>query len=160
MRDQMLMPFLAAPPRLYMGGEVSGSSPSRLQVDVIRLKHIYNFLCSMLILHQLLCVLFTLRSIFMYFYAFSGTNLLTRCHSVSSCFLLFLYFRKVIQEIFSKLDETKAKVPIYLKGRWSPEGDGARPEGSRTIGWRRPPPSRATRWCGPLVHPLTSLLRL
>jgi hypothetical protein len=26
--------FLAAPPRLYMGGEVSGSGPSRLQVDV------------------------------------------------------------------------------------------------------------------------------
>jgi hypothetical protein len=67
MRDQMLMPFLAASPRLYMGGEVSGSSPSRLQVDVISLKRIYNFLCSMLILHQLLCVLFTLRGIFMHF---------------------------------------------------------------------------------------------
>jgi hypothetical protein len=26
-----------------------------------------------------------------------------------SCFLLFLYFRKVTQEIFSKLDETKAR---------------------------------------------------
>jgi hypothetical protein len=25
-------PFLAAPPRPYMGGEVSGSGPSRLQV--------------------------------------------------------------------------------------------------------------------------------
>jgi hypothetical protein len=29
------------------------------------------------------------------FYAFSGTNLLTRCHSANSCFLLFLCFRKV-----------------------------------------------------------------
>jgi hypothetical protein len=30
------------------------------------------------------------------------------------CFLLFLCFRKVTQEIFSKLDETKAKHPeIY-----------------------------------------------
>jgi hypothetical protein len=30
------------------------------------------------------------------------------------CFLLFLYFRKVTQEIFSKLDETKAEHPeIY-----------------------------------------------
>jgi hypothetical protein len=48
------------------------------------------------------------------FYAFSGTNPLTRCHSASSCFLLFLYFKKVIQEIFSELDETKAEVPIYL----------------------------------------------
>jgi hypothetical protein len=29
-------------------------------------------------------------------------------------FLLFLYFRKVIQEIFSKLDKTKAEHP-YIK---------------------------------------------
>jgi hypothetical protein len=49
-----------------------------------------------------------------HFYAFSGTNLLTKCHSASSCFLLFLCFRKVTHEIFSELDETKAKVPIYL----------------------------------------------
>jgi hypothetical protein len=56
------------------------------------------------------------------FYAFSGTNLLTRCHSASSCFLLFLCFRKVTQEIFSELDETKAKVPIYLTRRRSPNG--------------------------------------
>jgi hypothetical protein len=54
-----------------------------------------------------------------YFYAFSGTNLLTRCHSASSCFLLFLYFRKVIHEIFLELDETKAKVPILLSRTWS-----------------------------------------
>jgi hypothetical protein len=56
-----------------------------------------------------------------HFNVFSGTNLLTRCHRVSSCFLLFLCFKKVTQEIFSELDETKAKVPIYLKGRRSLE---------------------------------------
>jgi hypothetical protein len=49
-----------------------------------------------------------------HFYAFSGTNLLTRCHSASSYFLLFLCFKKVTKEIFSKLDEMKAEVPIYL----------------------------------------------
>jgi hypothetical protein len=32
------------------------------------------------------------------------------------CFLLFLCFRKVTQEIFSKLDETKAK---HLEIHWS-----------------------------------------
>jgi hypothetical protein len=64
----------------------------------------------MLVLHQLLYILFTLCG---FFIAFSRTNLLTRCHSVSSCFLLFLYFRKVINEIFSELDETKAKSPIF-----------------------------------------------
>jgi hypothetical protein len=56
-----------------------------------------------------------------HFYAFFGTNLLTRCHSASSCFLLFLCFKKVTQEIFSELDEMKAKVPIYLTQRRSPK---------------------------------------
>jgi hypothetical protein len=36
-------------------------------------------------------------------------------------FLLFLCFRKVTREIFLELDETKAEVPIYLKGRQSPK---------------------------------------
>jgi hypothetical protein len=65
-----------------------------------------------------LCFVYTLW----HFYGFYGTNLLSRCHSASSCFLLFLYFRKVIQEIFSELDETKAKVPILLTRRRSPKG--------------------------------------
>jgi hypothetical protein len=65
-----------------------------------------------------LCFVYTLW----HFYTFSGTNLLTRCHSASSCLLLFLYFRKVIQEIFSELDETKPEVPILLSRRRSPKG--------------------------------------
>ena len=77
---------------------------------MIRCKRIYNFWCSMLVLHQFLYVLFTLRCTF---YTFSGTNLLTRCRSASSCFLLFLYSRKVVQEIFSERDETKTEVPIF-----------------------------------------------
>jgi hypothetical protein len=56
-----------------------------------------------------------------HFYAFSETNLLTRCHSASSLFLLFLCFRKATQEIFSELDETKAEVPKYLTRRRSPK---------------------------------------
>ena len=38
--------------------------------------------------------------------------------------------------------------------------DGGGPEGSHAIGWRGPPLGRATRWCGPLVHPLLSPFRL
>jgi hypothetical protein len=105
---------------------------------LIHCKHIYNFLCSMLILHQLLYVLFTLRGIFMHF---SGTNLLARCHSASSYFLLFLCFRKFTQKIFSELDETKAKIPIYLTWRRSPK--------ERRRGARRRPHhrvARATPW--------------
>jgi hypothetical protein len=56
-----------------------------------------------------------------HFYAYSRTNLLTRCHSASSLFLLFLYFRKATQEIFSELDETKAKVPIFPEASHSPK---------------------------------------
>jgi hypothetical protein len=59
-----------------------------------------------------------------HFYAFSGTNLLTRCHSASSCFLLLLCFRKATQEIFLELDETKAKPSIF-------------PEASRSLEMRR-----------------------
>jgi hypothetical protein len=37
------------------------------------------------------------------------------------CFLLFLCFRKVTQEIFSELDKTKAKVPFFPNTKWSPK---------------------------------------
>jgi hypothetical protein len=49
------------------------------------------------------------------FYAFYRTNLSTRCHSASSLFLQFLCFRKDTQEIFSELDETKARIPIFSR---------------------------------------------
>src|SRR3954467_14724037 len=60
--------------------------------------------------------------IFIQYLAFSGTNLFTRCHSASSCFLLFLYFRKVTYEIFSELDQTKAKVPNIPEDSGSQKG--------------------------------------
>jgi hypothetical protein len=50
---------------------------------------------------------------FVAFYAFSGTNLLTRCHSASSFFLLFFYSRFLPKEIFLELEETKPEVPIF-----------------------------------------------
>jgi hypothetical protein len=37
------------------------------------------------------------------------------------CFLLFLCFRKVTQEIFSELDERKAEVPIFPDMRQCPK---------------------------------------
>jgi hypothetical protein len=71
------------------------------------------------------CLFYTNCFMFFYtswhFYAISRTNLLTRCHSASSCFLLFLCFKKVTQEIFSELDETKPKVPIFSDTRRSPK---------------------------------------
>jgi hypothetical protein len=55
------------------------------------------------------------------FYAFSGTNLLTRCHSASSLFSAIFVFQKVTQKIFAELDKTKAKVPIFSDTRQSPK---------------------------------------
>jgi hypothetical protein len=89
--------------------------------------------------------LYTICFVFCYtlwrFYAISGTNLLTRRHSASSMFLLFLCFRKATQEIFLELDETKAKIPIFPEVSRSPK---ERQSGVR----RRPhhPMARATPW--------------
>jgi hypothetical protein len=89
--------------------------------------------------------LYTISFVFCYtswrFYAFSRTNLLTRCHSASSLFSAVLCFRKATQEIFSELDETKAEVPIFPKASRSPK---QRRRGAR----RRPhhPMARATPW--------------
>jgi hypothetical protein len=73
-------------------------------------------------LHACLC---TICFVFCYtlwrFYAFSRTNLLMRCTVLLPCFLLFLCFRKVTQEIFSELDKTKAKVRIFPDTRRSPK---------------------------------------
>jgi hypothetical protein len=77
-----------------------------------------------------------------HFYAFSRTNLLTRCHSVSSSFLLLLCFRKVTQEIFSEIDEIKANVPIFFPtqdGVQSRDGGGARGQPHHRV-------ARATPW--------------
>src|SRR3954468_17821066 len=60
---------------------------------------------------------------FIQYLAFSGTNLLTRCHSASSYFLLFLCFRKVVQEIFSELHGTKTQV--WPHRGWSSHPDSA-----------------------------------
>jgi hypothetical protein len=53
------------------------------------------------------------------------------------CFLLFLCFRKSTQEIFSELDETKAKPPIFPDMRRSPK---MRRRGAR--GWPHPRAAR------------------
>jgi hypothetical protein len=52
----------------------------------------------------------TLRGIFMHFPELTYSRDAT---VPVSYFLLFLCFRKATQEIFSKLDKTKAKVPIF-----------------------------------------------
>jgi hypothetical protein len=110
------------------------------------------------------CFVFCLH--FVAFYAFSGTNQLMRCHNASSYFLLFLCFRKVTQEIFSELDETKAEVPIYLKGRRSPEErrSWTRRRPHHRVAWATPWPRHQVVWAPGLpsdiaLPPINSLRR-
>ena len=63
------------------------------------------------------CLSYTLY----HFFAFSGTNLLTRCHSASSLFSAVFGFRKLLLEIFSELHETKGQVPIFPARTRSPK---------------------------------------
>jgi hypothetical protein len=94
-------------------------------------------------LHACLC---TICFVFCYtswhFYAFSGTNLLTRCHSVSS-----LFSAVFVLLFFPTRDRVQSR-------------DGGEPGASHTIGWRDQPLDRATRWWGHLAHLLTPPFRL
>ena len=86
-----------------------------------------------------------------HFYAFSGTNLLTRCHSASSCFLQFLYSRKASLEIFSELDETWTGPPIFPTRTRSPKERrrGATRQPHHGATWA---PCHAVGWCGAHVR--------
>jgi hypothetical protein len=83
-------------------------------------------------LHACLCTIFF---VFCYtswhFCAFSETNLLTRCHSVSSLFSAVFVFQKIYKRNILGLDETKAKVCIFADIRQSPKqiqrGDRGQP---------------------------------
>ena len=105
----------------------------------------------MLILYQLLHVLHPLHIIFIHFF---GTNLLTRCRSASSCFLLFLYSRKASLEIFSKLDENLRRPQFYQKTPGVRRGDEVEPRGPHTRARRGQGSAGAQGWCRHLVHRL------
>jgi hypothetical protein len=63
-------------------------------------------------------------------------------------FLLFLCFRKVTQEIFLKLDKTKAKVPILPDTRWRPKQRwrGARVQPHHGVAQPTPGPCHQVVW--------------
>ena len=93
--------------------------------------------------------------------AFSGTNLLTRCRSASSCFLLFL----VSEILVTKYSRNRTKsTPRFL---FSPEPSRTPESRQRealgaphhTLAWPEGG-GRAALWCGPLVSPLTLPFRL
>src|SRR6266567_1873105 len=86
-----------------------------------------------------------------HFYTISDTNLLTRCRSSSSQFSAVFGFRKVTQEIFSELDETKAETPIFpgtfqsIEELLQPDHEGGAP----TLGVARVWPRLGQVWATP-----------
>ena len=92
------------------------------------------------------CFIYT----FISFYAFSGTNLLTRCHSASCLFSAVFGFRKVVKEIFSELDKRNVKVLIFL-GRFqnTEEDTEESPEGPTPGPGEGPPWPREHQVWGP-----------
>jgi hypothetical protein len=76
------------------------------------------------------------------------------------CFLLFLCFRKVTQEIFSELDKTKAEVPIFSDTRQSLKQRWRVARGRPRHAMVRATPGDARLWGGPLVHCLKLSFRL
>ena len=87
-----------------------------------------------------ICLVFRYTS--WHFYAISGTNLLTRCHSASSCFLLFLVSEILHRKYSRNWTGQKPKI-IYLPCQHR------RPRGSRRRAAGRPHPPQARPRPGP-----------
>jgi hypothetical protein len=75
------------------------------------------------------------------FYAFSGTNLLTRCHRAISLFSAIFVFQKNYIGNILKLDKTKARPPIFPEASRSPK---MRRRGAR--GRQHPRVARPSPW--------------
>ena len=95
-----------------------------------------------------------------YFYAFSGTNLLTRCQSASSVFSAVFGFRNPTQKISSKSGEIFSSVNTSSGSFRSPKTTWGEPRGAHTplgrgLGW-----GRAQLGCGGPGWPPAPILRL
>jgi hypothetical protein len=108
---------------------------------------------------------YTIYLVFRYtswhFYAISGTNLLTRCHSASSLFSAIFVFQKSyignILGIGRNKSRTSGNSPKLPENR---RGDGVGPRGPHTIGRRGLASGRAPYVWGRPGSPLTMPLRL
>jgi hypothetical protein len=116
-----------------------------------------------------ICLVFRYTS--WHFYAFSRTNLLTRCHSVSFLFSTVFVFQKCYIGNILRIERNQSQTSRYFMEL--PEdrrGDGAEPEGGHTIGRRglglarapwstsdtAPLPIKTPRWEKP-KYPITFL---
>jgi hypothetical protein len=96
-----------------------------------------------------------------HFYAFSRSNLLTRCYSASSMFSDVFVFQKSYIGNILRIGQNKSW-SSYFFPTWDDvqirEGGG--PGARSTIGWCGQPLDHATRWCGRLALLLMPPFRL
>jgi hypothetical protein len=103
-------------------------------------------------LHACLC---TICFVFCYtscrFYAFSGTDLLTRCHSASSLFSAVFVFQKSYTGNILGIGRNKSRSSYF--SRHKTESKVETEGGSHAIGWRGPPlaapPGGVGHWSTP-----------
>jgi hypothetical protein len=112
-------------------------------------------------LHACLC---TICFVFYYtswrFYAFSGTNLLTRCHSASSPLSAIFVFQKSYTGNILEIGRNKSRTSYFSRTK---DEDRRRAGGGQRAATPRggaPPPGRAKGWCGTPGRPLTPPLCL
>jgi hypothetical protein len=88
------------------------------------------------------------------FYAFSGTNLLTRCHSASSLFSAVFVFLKSYTRNILKIGQNKSRTSYLYRSFTKTEDDMERgqwpasPPGARPSPWSHPPMVRVP-WSTP-----------
>jgi hypothetical protein len=106
-----------------------------------------------------ICLVFRYTS--WHFYAFSGTNLLTRCHSDSSLFSAVFVFYKSYTGNILRIRQNKSQIsrnsPKLPENR---RGDGVGPQAGHTVGRHGPVPSCTPYVWGRLGPLLTMPLRL
>ena len=83
-----------------------------------------------------------------HYYAFSGTNLLTRCQRASCCFLLFLVPGRLFGQYSRNSTKRKPNILIHRDGPEHRRGAGEEAQGPQTIGPRGLHPGRAGLWGG------------
>jgi hypothetical protein len=117
-----------------------------------------------IIFYALCLFLYHLLSVYLYFvafYAFSGTNLLTRCHSASSLFSVVFVFQKSytrnILGIGWNKSQSSRNLPKLPENR---RGDGEGPQAGHIVGRRGLGPGRAPYVWDRLGPLLTMPLRL
>jgi hypothetical protein len=97
--------------------------------------------------------LYTICFVFCYtswhFYAFSRTNLLTRCHSASSCFCCFCVSEKLHRKYSRNWTKQKTKFLFFPKCHGVRSRDGGESGGGHATPWRGPPQAAPGAGVGP-----------